>query len=186
MRTVTYAALAVANAIVTSLASTTGIQTLTGAGLTGAIGAARMPLPRTLTVTLSTHAAAYVAASTVVITGLDCDGLIISETFTIVGTGGGVTIVGTEAFIKVTSVVIAAQATALGAFTVGVRDVVCNPLTLPEGFRVGGAGNLKLGYPDGTTDTLTSLAVNTTIPCNPSIVYGDTDTTATLITLFVE
>ncbi len=89
MKTVTFSsALAVSDAIVTTIASDTAIQTLTTTDLDGSIGTDRMTLPRSVTVALAASAGSYVADSTVVVSGLDHDGRPISETLTIAGTDG--------------------------------------------------------------------------------------------------
>lgn len=186
MKTITFsAALADADAILTTLASDVAIQTLTTTELDGVVGTDRMVLPRSLTVDVAAAAGSYVADSTVVVTGLDHDGRTVSETFTILGTDGTETLVGTKGFQSVSQVVIAAQEDASGAFTVGIRDIVPNPACLPKGFRIGVAGTLKLGYRDGSSDKIVGLVANTSMRCDPSVIYGDSDTTATGITLFM-
>lgn len=185
MKTVSYsAALASANAIKTSIATVAAPVTYSGGGLNGAIGAAANALPRTITVTAAAHAASYVAGSTITITGTDSQGTVQSEVLTLVGTDGTETLVTTHGFRTVTSVAIAAQADTLGAFTVGVRDVVFGP-DKPFAIRATAAGDLKLGYAGGTvTDTIPALAAKETVQVSPDKIYGDSSTTVVGMTVF--
>lgn len=185
IRTVTYAgALASTNAIVTSHATSASPLTLSGAGLNGSIGAALNLLPRTVTITTTSHAGSYVDGSHVVVTGTDLNGATVSETLAIVGTDGGQTLVGVQGFISFTSIAMDAQADTSGAFTVGVRDVVFTGGPRPATIRVATTGNIKLGYAD-YSDVIKSLVVGEHVPCTPNKLYGDSSTTAQDITVFL-
>ncbi len=139
---------------------------------------------RTITITLGANAGSYVDTSEIVIVGTDKDGAALAENLMISGTDGGATLVTTVGFTTVTEVIVPAQEDGSGTISVGVRDIVCDPNDLPVGLRCGGSGDLKLGYSDGTTDTIQTLVGGSEIPASPSIVYGDSDTTATKLTLF--
>ena len=116
-------ALADADAIVTSLASTTGEQELDGAELNGAVGARAMNPPRAITLTLSSHA--DWDATTAYVDGLDVAGNAILDSFAIPN-GGNATVAGTLGlhFAKVTQVTIPAASGTGGTVTVGTRAPV--------------------------------------------------------------
>lgn len=114
-------ALADADAILATGATTTGLQALTGASLDGATGRSVMSPARKLSLTLSNHA--DWDASTATITGLDEAGNVISENFTIPN-GGNATVAGSKLFRRVTQVSIPAQSGTGGTFTVGVQAPV--------------------------------------------------------------
>jgi len=185
MKTVTYtAALAVANAIKTSIATVASIATYSGVALNGAIGQAVMNPPRTISVTAAASAGSYVAGSTIVITGRDSQGSLITETLTLVGTDGTETLVTTQGFKSVTSIVIAAQVNTSGAWTVGVRDVAFGP-DKPYAIRAVATGALKLGYGGGSvTDIIPAVAALETLQVSPDKIYGDASTTVVGMTLF--
>lgn len=110
-------ALAVANAIVATGASSASSQTITGASLDGTVGWRTMDTARHITLTLS--ADAHWDATTATLTGRDVDGNAISESLSIPN-NGGVTLTSTKRFRTVTSLVIPAQSGTNGTFTVGV------------------------------------------------------------------
>lgn len=109
------------DAILATGGSTAGIQTLTGASLDGLIGTDAMVPPRRLSMTFDAHT--DWDATTAVITGTDQDGAVITENFAIPN-GGAATVDGALYFASVTSVVIPAQTSTGGTFTVGVRASV--------------------------------------------------------------
>lgn len=115
-------ALAVANAIVATGASSASSQTITGASLDGTVGWRTMATARHITLTLS--ADAHWDATTATLNGRDVDGNAISESLSIPN-NGGVTLKSTKRFRTVTSLVIPAQSGTNGTFTMGVAS----PLT---------------------------------------------------------
>lgn len=110
-------ALAVANAIVATGASSGSSQTVTGAALDGTVGWRTMATARHITLTLS--ADAHWDATTATLTGRDVDGNTISESLSIPN-NGGVTLTSLKRFRTVTSLVIPAQSGTNGTFTMGV------------------------------------------------------------------
>ena len=114
-------ALGVVNAIVATLASTTGIQTLTGATLDGATGDDVMSVPRFITFIFD--ASADWDATTAVLTGIDGNGVVQTENIAIPN-GGATTVTSTGKYLRVTSIVIPAQSGTGGTATVGVRAPV--------------------------------------------------------------
>ncbi len=184
-RTVTFAgALTVATAIKTSVATVAAPASYTTSGLNGAVGTTQMVAARRITATLASHASSYVAASIITITGLDENLDAVSDVLTIAGTGGGVTYTTTKFFRKVNTIAIAAQADTGGAFTFGVSDALVPGRVVQ--LRVGTAGNINLGYANGTSDCILKVAVGEAIPCQPNIIYGDSTTTVQDITAYVE
>lgn len=183
MRTVTYAVIADTNAILETTNATEAIQTITNFG-SAVIGGGYMNPARTLTVTTSADVGGYVAASTVVVTGRDANGAVITETFTITDVDGNEVLVGTVAFSKVDSVVIAAQAASTGgAFIVGVQDIVCDSRDLPKRIRIGGTGNLKVKW-GSAVDLIPSVPANQIFEGQFRHIVGDSQTTVTNLTLF--
>lgn len=110
-------ALAVANAIVATGASSGSSQTITGASLDGTVGWRTMATARHITLTLS--ADAHWDATTATLNGRDVDGNAISESLSIPN-NGGVTLKSSKRFRTVTSLVIPAQSGTNGTFTLGV------------------------------------------------------------------
>jgi len=154
------AAMAIAAALVLSVATAITPQTYSGAGLNGSVGAGAISLPQSVTATTSASAATYAvgASHQIVVTGTDYFGNVLVGTITLTATGGGETVAAVDAngkilgFASVTSIVAPAQLGTGGAFTFGVRDVVVDPLALD--IRAGTAGNLGLGYNDGSGDVV--------------------------------
>lgn len=169
LRSKTYtnsAAMAVANAIVTSVSTSTSPQSYSGAGLNGSIGAGKIDLPQSVSATTSASGATYATGSThkITVQGTDVFGNSITGFITLTMVGGGETVVALDAngvilgFASVTSISVPAQLGMGGAFTFGVRDVVVDQLTTD--IRGGlAASNIVVGYSDGSTDTVpTELA----------------------------
>lgn len=183
MKTVSYnTPLIDADAILTTFAVTEDDQELDDTDLDGVIGADLMSPERTLTLATAAATDGYVADSTIVIEGLDRDGLAVSETFTLTDVDGGETFVGTQRFALVTGITVDAQEVdTTGSFIVGVRDIVLDPRALPSVIRAGGAGDFHLAYGD-MEDTIETVLANTQLNTEPTIIYGDS--TATKITLF--
>jgi hypothetical protein len=183
MHTTSYAtALNDIDAIKTSIATVAAPVTYSPA-YNGVIGTINSMIPaRTLTVTSAANPGSYVAGSTITITGTDAAGRVLVEVFTHVGTGGGETLVGTKGFETVTSILVAAQADTSGAWSFGVRDVLCD--VKPYMIRANGAGDLKVSFDDGSTDTIPAMAAKEYITFAPTKVFGDSGTTITGLTLF--
>lgn len=145
-------ALADADAIVTSLATSVSGSDLTGASLTGAVGYRAMSPSRRLVFTLSSHA--DFDAGTATVTGKDAGGNTITETFTIPNGGNG-TVTGSLRFARVTRVEFPAGSGTGGSWTLGTRapwiatdDTTHVTLTNPAGqlgaLEVTGAGVLAV------------------------------------------
>ena len=111
------------NAIKLQIATSTSLQTYTGAALNGVIGNATFVQPRAFTITCTT-AAAFVNGSTVTVTGLNVLGLSITRTITILTASIPGTFATDYAFTKITSIVVAAQASLLGLIEFGLAAYV--------------------------------------------------------------
>lgn len=107
-----------ADAIITTRASSTSIQTITGTGLNGVVGGTVMSPARIVTLTTSANAAWL--ATTATVTGISgLTGQLVTESLAIPA-GGGTTVSTTTYFRTVTQVVIPVQASTAGTFTVGI------------------------------------------------------------------
>lgn len=156
VKTVTLAAAAVANAIKTSFATQAVATSYLPVDFNGAIGAGVFPLPQTVSVTTGASAATYDTTDPIVVKGLDYSGTPVQDSLKLLTAGGGDVIKGTVAFAQVTEIDIPAQLGGGGTFQFGVEDVV---LPRPaRRLRATAAGNLAVGYLDGSTDTLPCLA----------------------------
>lgn len=171
-----------ATAIKTSIATVAGVATYSGAGLNGSIGAGTMYAPRIISASLAAHAASYTAGSVITVTGTDPSDAVQTDTMTIVGTDGSESLFTTKFFKTVTSIAIAAQADTAGAFTFGVQDsfVPGQPIQL----RVAVGGSVKLGYGDGSSDTITAVAIGEPVPVSFNRVYASS--TAIGITCYIK
>jgi hypothetical protein len=158
-------ALAVANAIVATGASSGSSQTITGAALDGTVGWRTMATARHITLTLS--ADAHWDATTATLNGRDVDGNAISESLSIPN-NGGVTLTSTKRFRTVTSLVIPAQSGTNGTFTVGVAA----PLTSADNTT---HVTLTSTAGDFTSIELVSKSVASTGVFNLSILDVSTD-----------
>lgn len=105
-----------ADAIIATIASASTAQTISGAGLDGAVGAGEMFPPRNVTLTLSSHA--NWDATEAVVTGTDEDGRVIQETL-LIPDAGNATVTGVRHFRTVTSLYIPAQSGTAGTATLG-------------------------------------------------------------------
>lgn len=164
-------ALAAPAAIKTSIATSAAPASYTGAGLNGTVGAASMSAARTIYATLGASVGSYVNGGTITVTGLDATGATISDVLTIVGTGGGTTVLGTKFFKSVTTIAITAQTDVNGTFQFGVMDISC-----PGGIRAircGTTGNLHVAYLDGSTDTIPKVAAGERIDAFVQKIFGD-------------
>lgn len=104
-------------AIITAITSSTGIQTFNGALLDGLVGGADMQPARFVTLVLSNHADWDLTSAT--LTGVDSNGLAVSETLSIPN-AGNTTLTSANRYLSVTSLVIPAQSGTGGTATVGV------------------------------------------------------------------
>ena len=151
--------LADADALKTSIATSVTAQTYAGATLNGVAanpGPAVLDPPRFFSVATSTQAATYNTTDPIVVTGT-YGGQTVTENVTLANAGGNESKVGNQPFDTIVSVATPAQLTTNGAFTFGLSGVACKK---PNGnlhpyrqVRAIGAGNLKVGYSGGFTDT---------------------------------
>lgn len=114
-----------ADGIVAALATAATAQSLTGASLNGAVGAAEMFPARNITMTLSSHADYNL--TTAYVRGLDENGLPQEEAF-VIPDAGNTTITGNKFFSYVTEVYIPAQGGTGGSTQVGFGSKL-GPLT---------------------------------------------------------
>lgn len=162
----TYAsAIAVANALVTSVPTSVGVasQTLTAA-------AAEIDLPALVTVTTSASVGTYKvgAGNPIVVTGTNYVGVVITDSLLLTATGGGETVSSTKAFQSVTSITTPGQNDAGGLWTFGVGDVV-----LPQpcaAVRAKVAGTLSVVYPDGRADAALDIGAIQTLPVSVTTI----------------
>lgn len=110
-----------ADAFIATIASSASPQTISGAGLDGAVGDDIMRHARNVTLTLSNHA--DWDATTAIVYGLDENGAPCSESLSIPN-GGNATVSGLVLFSAVTSLVIPAQSGTGGTATLGFGDVL--------------------------------------------------------------
>lgn len=105
-----------ADGFITNIASAATAQTLSGASLNGAIGAAAMLPPRNVVLVLSNHADWDL--TTAVVTGEDEEGRVVQEAL-VIPNGGNATVTGVQHFRKITSLYIPAQSGTGGTATMG-------------------------------------------------------------------
>lgn len=170
------------NSIKTNVASSASPASYSGAGLDGSYGNGSLVLPRQISVTLTSHTGSYTLNSKVTLTGTDYSGAVQTEQLTITNANGGITLLSTKYFLTVTQVDIEAQVDTLGQFKVGTRDVLA---TSAKAMRCGTAGDIKIEFEDGTTDTIPKVQAGEQIPCMFKILHGDTTTTAQDITIYI-
>lgn len=193
-RTVTYAAIADADGIKTSIATAVTQQTYSGVALNGA-RAAGYPtwLPQNVSVTSSASVGSYNLTG-ITFTGTDVAGEALTETLTLTAANGNETVVGTKAFANVTSIVVAAMADTNGAFTFGMRDIIMLQYStvtskpLRQVIRVlkttAATGNCLVTYGGGVTDTL-PMAVNVHEPVQAIQISGTATTTALPLVVYL-
>lgn len=115
------------NGIVTSIDMDAAGLDLSGADLDGAIGGGTMDPPRNITITTTTEAGEAIEGGDAVITGLDVEGNVRSETITIAALGAGTSQVDTGAicFKQVTRVQLPTDASGSpGAAEVGFGSIM--------------------------------------------------------------
>ena len=105
------------DAIIATIGTTTGVQTLSGASLDGVVGGAEMQPARILNVTFSSHA--DWDATTGVLTYVNDSGVTVSENISIPN-GGNATVLSTGYCASFVSFVIPAQSGTGGTATLGV------------------------------------------------------------------
>jgi hypothetical protein len=140
------AATADVDAIVATLASTAGIQTLTTTALDGVVGDDEMFPPRNVTLTLS--ASADWDATTAVVTGLDASGATVTENLTIPN-GGAATVTGAVLFKSIVSLVVPAQSGTGGTATMGFGSLLGSIDHIVAGLCQHDATRTSLTYADG-------------------------------------
>lgn len=159
-RTKSYAAAALVDVdgIKTSFASSAAIKTIVPADFNGAVlgaGASMLDLPRTVTISRSSAANQY-SILPIVVTGMR-GGRFVAESLTPENDDGNDTLVTVSAFDTLTSIVIPADASTGGAYTIGVQDI-CAPCGDKFcGVELASDGNLIIQYgePAGSpTDTI--------------------------------
>lgn len=109
----------IASGVATALTS----QELGAADFDGVVGAGEISPPRNLTLTLNAHA--DWDATSIVVTGLDANGRVQTESF-LVPNGGDTALVGTKVFSRVTGVAIPAQTGPGGTLLMGVGSLFTN------------------------------------------------------------
>ena len=162
----TAAGLTDADGVKTVAAAPIAATTYAGAALNGAVQAAGFEFPRYVTVTSTANAATYNTTDPIVVTGTR-SGITFTAALQLTNAGGGETITSTIPFENVTSIAVPAQLQAAGGLAFGVVDMGC-PLAAPAGVagdpipfrsvKVNGAGNLVVGWADGSTTTIPCLA----------------------------
>lgn len=119
-----------ADAIKTTIATSTGSASYSGAALNGAKGGTPAT-PRAVTVTTTAATAAYDVSAPIVFTGTDADGDAWSESLYLTATNGGETVEGAWSFGSVTSIDVPAQLLGTGAFTFGYAAAPASELGSP-------------------------------------------------------
>lgn len=106
------------DSIKTAIATVASAEEYTLTELNGVLGDDPFDPPRRATATLAAGVGAYVAGSTITYTG-ELDGAVVTDVLTIVGTGGGESLIGDQYFDKFTKIDVQAQATTGGSFQFG-------------------------------------------------------------------
>lgn len=112
---------AVVDAFKLSIASDTADATYTGADLDGGTGLGTISPPRNMVITTTTHA--DIDAVAVVVTGLDLDGNVLTDTITLID-GGATDAFGTSCFASISSIFVPLQSGVGGALEFGFGDVI--------------------------------------------------------------
>jgi hypothetical protein len=116
------------DAILSGGASSASIQTILAANANGVMGDGPFQPPRNITLVLSNHADWN--ATTAVLTGVNADGVTVSENLAIPDTGNA-TVTSVNTYQSFTSLVIPAQGGTGGTFTIGVTAVSSGAITAP-------------------------------------------------------
>lgn len=156
----TAADLADADGIKTSVATDDEAASYSGAALNGAFanpGPAEFDPPRFFSVSTTTDAATYNTTDPIVVTGT-YGGEDVTEEIMLTQAGGNETVIGNQPFDSISQIDVPAQLTTDGAFTFGVSGIAAKKkygkIHPFRQVRAIGAGNLKLGFTGGFTDTL--------------------------------
>lgn len=107
------------DAIKTSIATSTSLQTYTGAALNGAVGSGTVIAARLVSVTTAAAALAYNVTDPIVVTGTLDNGITFVDYITLTNTNGGETVTSSWNFATVTSIEVPAQLLTTGAFQFG-------------------------------------------------------------------
>lgn len=171
------------DALKTSVATdNVAAHTYSGAALNGAAanpGPAVLSPPRFFSVSTTADVATYNTTDPIIVTGT-YDGQTVTEELTLTQAGGNEYLVGDQPFDTIVSVYVPVQLTANGAFTFGLDGLAAGKVNGQQQFfravRANAAGNVKLGYRDGSTDIRPMQAYERD-PIAPIRVYGSPSTT---------
>lgn len=152
------AAAADVDAIIATIGSTAGVQTLSGASLDGVVGTGTMQPARQITLVLSNHT--DWDATNATLTGVNHLGQTVSETLAIPD-GGNATVTSTGFYRSITSLAIPAQTGTGGTATLGISALTTLTADLFRGVarrqpvKVTPNSSALYGYP-GLSSTLVS------------------------------
>ena len=144
------------DAIVTAFTTSTGVQTLSGTALNGAVGGAEMQPPRLFTATLNAHA--DWDATNLTLIGVDYNGQLFTELLAIPD-GGNATLTSTTLIRSITSISVPEQSGAGGTATFGITALSTltiadyRGVALRQPVKTTVATSSIYGYP-GLTSTL--------------------------------
>lgn len=189
------AALADADGFVTTLATKTTADTLTGAELNGALANPAPGLPPKTgiafwpSVTTASATGAYTAASVITFTGT-YNGETVTRTVALTAANGGETLIADGPLETLTQIDIEAQADTDGSFTFGFSGIGPKLLAGGTSYKkwlvksysdasAADTANVHVAYQDGTTDTV-ELAKGAQLEAAPVRVYGDTTANVTI------
>lgn len=174
------------NALVVSIQTEAVAVNFTGATLDGALapGAANatMRLPQYVTCDSAANAGSYVAGTVITVTGT-LWGTSITDTMTVVGTGGGESLRTTSAFSTVTNIHVPAQVNTGGDWEFGVEDIGLAPPRPGIALRWIAAGNIQVVTAGGMTEVVDGDAGETQDFLFTMV--DRTNTTATSVGVFV-
>jgi hypothetical protein len=181
------------DAVKTSIASVAANTTYTAADFNGAmlngnaglfkVGGKRTA-PRVLSVTTGASGGSYNLA-TIVVTGKNELGEVITDSVTLTQTGGNETLFFAKGFVEITSIYIPAMVNTSGSFKFGVRDAGWSPKKPARQVRGGAAGAVLVGFGDGSgaTDAL-PCAAGEHHDVMITRLYGSATTTAYPVTVY--
>lgn len=187
-----------ADAIKTTVSTSTSAASYSGAGLNGAMAnpgpaapefASKTGYASYPSVTSSSTVGAFTAGSDIVFTGT-YNGVAVTRTATLTAANGNETQVADGPMDTVTQIDVEAQADTDGSFTFGFTDLA--PSGDGSGAATGSAGRIKqwwvvaatagnvhVGYSDGTSDTI-PMQAGALIEAYPTRIYADTAVTVTV------
>jgi hypothetical protein len=185
----TAASLADADAFKTLIATDpAAAHTYSAADLNGALANPgpvtdlKMLVPRFPTVTTTADAATYNTTDPIVFTGTR-GGLAATVSITLTQAGGGETLIGATPLDTLTSIHVPIQLQNIGEFTFGFSGVAArkrNGMTQRMPFEAFADGIVKVGYEDGTTNSLTLVAHDVS-PASPYRIYADTTAVGVIV-----